>query len=46
MIARNTVEEKILALQARKREIINATIDSEQPMMEGLSTSEIEALIM
>lgn len=46
LIARGTVEEKILALQAKKRDIINATIESEQPMMDGLTTADIEALIM
>jgi hypothetical protein len=37
LIARDTVEEKILALQQRKRAIIDATLESEQPLMEGLS---------
>ncbi len=45
LIARGTVEEKILTLQTRKRDIVNATIESEQPLMEGLTTADIEALI-
>lgn len=45
LIARGTVEEKILALQTRKRALVDATIESEQPLMEGLSREEIEALI-
>jgi len=45
LIARGTVEEKILALQARKRQVIDATIESEQPLMQGLSISEIEELL-
>ncbi len=45
LIARGTVEEKILALQSRKRDIVNATIESEQPLMDGLTTADIEALI-
>ncbi len=46
LIARNTVEEKILALQGRKREMIEATIESEQPLMEGLTSADIEALLL
>ncbi len=46
LIARGTVEEKILALQAKKRDLINTTIESEQPLMDGLTTADIEALIM
>lgn len=45
LIARDTVEEKILALQQRKRAVIDATIDDEQPLMEGLSTDEIADLL-
>jgi SNF2 family DNA or RNA helicase len=45
LIARGTVEEKILALQARKRQVIDATIESEQPMMQGLSFTEIQELL-
>ena len=45
LITRGTVEEKILALQTRKREVIDATIDSEQPMMQGLTMSDIEELL-
>ncbi len=45
LIARDTVEEKILNLQARKRAVIAATLDSEQPMMEGLSMDEIQGLL-
>ena len=45
LIARDTVEEKILALQAKKRAAIEATIESEAPLMEGLSMAEIEDLL-
>ena len=45
LIARETVEEKILALQARKRAVIDATLDQEQPMMEGLGRDEILELL-
>ncbi len=47
LITRDTVEEKILALQRKKREVIDATIENdEQPLMEGLTISEIESLLM
>jgi len=45
LIARGTVEEKILALQQKKRALAEATIESEQPLMEGLSLSEIEEML-
>ena len=45
LIARDTVEEKILNLQAKKRAVIAATLDSEQPLMEGLSMEEIQGLL-
>jgi SNF2 family DNA or RNA helicase len=45
LIARDTVEEKILALQQRKRAVIDATLESEQPLMEALSTDEIAELL-
>ncbi len=46
LIARGTVEEKILNLQRKKREMIDATIETEEPLMEGLSIGEIESLLM
>ncbi len=45
LIARDTVEEKILSLQAKKRAAIEATIESEAPLMEGLSMAEIADLL-
>ncbi len=45
LIARDTVEEKILNLQAKKRSVITATLESEQPLMEGLSMNEIQDLL-
>jgi superfamily II DNA or RNA helicase len=44
LIARDTVEEKILTLQERKRSLVDATMASEEPMMEGLSMDEIRSL--
>jgi superfamily II DNA or RNA helicase len=45
LIARATVEEKILNLQQKKRETIESTVDSEEPAMSGLSMSEITELL-
>ncbi len=45
LIARNTVEEKILSLQQRKRDIIDATVESEEPTIEALSLDEIRDLM-
>jgi superfamily II DNA or RNA helicase len=45
LITRGTVEEKILDLQKKKREIIDATVESEEPLMTGLSIEEIGSLL-
>jgi superfamily II DNA or RNA helicase len=45
LITRGTVEEKILALQNKKREIIDATVESEEPLMTGLTLEEISELL-
>lgn len=45
LIAKGTVEEKILALQQKKRELAEMTLESEQPMMEALTMDEIEELL-
>jgi SNF2 family DNA or RNA helicase len=45
LIARDTVEEKILALQQKKRAVIDATLESEQPLMEGLTMDDIAELL-
>jgi SNF2 family DNA or RNA helicase len=45
LITRGTVEEKILKLQATKRGLME-TIESEEPVMGGLSTAEIEELLL
>ncbi|MBV9104964.1 MAG: DEAD/DEAH box helicase, partial [Verrucomicrobia bacterium] len=45
LIARGTVEEKILGLQQKKREVIRSTVESEEPVMSGLSTAEITELL-
>ncbi|RYD65942.1 MAG: DEAD/DEAH box helicase, partial [Verrucomicrobiaceae bacterium] len=45
LVARDTVEEKILALQSRKRQLSDLSVESEQPLMEGLQMSELEELL-
>jgi SNF2 family DNA or RNA helicase len=45
LIARDTVEEKILLLQNRKREIIQATIGGEEEFASALSWEEIQELL-
>ena len=46
LICRNTVEEKILNLQRKKREVIDSLVESEEPLMTSLSTAEIRELLM
>jgi SNF2 family DNA or RNA helicase len=45
LIARGTIEEKILALQHKKRQAIDAIVESDEPMMRGLTMEEIQGLI-
>jgi len=45
LITRDTVEEKILALQTRKREIIQATLGGEEQLAEALTWEEIQELL-
>jgi SNF2 family DNA or RNA helicase len=45
LITRDTVEEKILTLQNRKREIIAATLEGEEAFTNSLSWDEIQDLL-
>ena len=47
LIARGTVEEKIFALQNRKKELTKAVVEREadEPLLETLSFEEIESLL-
>ncbi|HET7625154.1 MAG TPA: SNF2-related protein [Verrucomicrobiae bacterium] len=45
LITRDTIEEKILALQNRKREIIAATIGGEEEFASALNWDEIQELL-
>ncbi len=42
---RGTVEERILALQAKKRGLVEATLDDQSPLMEALTENDLESLI-
>ena len=42
---RGTVEERILALQAKKRGLVEAALDEKSPLMAGLNESDLEELI-
>ena len=44
LIARGTVEEKILALQQKKRAIIKATLGGEETLADNLTWEEIQGL--
>jgi SNF2 family DNA or RNA helicase len=46
LITRGTVEEKIMNLQQKKRSVIEATVESEEPLMTGLSIAEIGDLLL
>ena len=45
LIAAGTVEEKIQALQARKRELFQASLGSDQAFVESLTGEELEELL-
>jgi SNF2 family DNA or RNA helicase len=45
LIARDTVEEKILSLQKRKRTMASAMLESEEPLMAGLTTADLAELL-
>jgi SNF2 family DNA or RNA helicase len=45
LIARGTVEEKILTLQRRKRELLSATLADEAAFTEKLTWEDIQELL-
>ena len=45
LIARDTVEEKILNLQKRKREMASAMLETEEPLMTGLTVEDLADLL-
>lgn len=42
---RGTVEERILALQAKKRGLVEAALDEQSPLMSGLQEDELQDLL-
>jgi SNF2 family DNA or RNA helicase len=45
LITRGTVEEKVLAMQQRKKAIINATLESDETIMQTMSWDDIQELL-
>ena len=45
LITRNTVEEKVLAMQRKKKAVINAALESDQQMMKSLSWDDVQNLL-
>ncbi|MFM7035085.1 MAG: DEAD/DEAH box helicase [Planctomycetia bacterium] len=45
LIARDTVEEKILALQARKRELAESIVQADESMIASLTAEDVELLL-
>ncbi len=44
LVARGTVEEKVLELQARKRALFEATMDAERTVVDQLTRADLEAV--
>ncbi|MGQ9660848.1 MAG: DEAD/DEAH box helicase, partial [Kiritimatiellia bacterium] len=45
LITRGTVEEKVLALQAKKKSVINATVSTDEDMLRSLTWNEIQEIL-
>jgi SNF2 family DNA or RNA helicase len=45
LITTGTVEEKILKLQEKKRGLMDAALDDDAPLMEGLSDEDLRSLL-
>ena len=45
LITRGTVEEKILQLQAHKQNLFGAALDDQQPLMSGLDSDDLRAIL-
>jgi SNF2 family DNA or RNA helicase len=45
LIARDTVEEKIVALQDRKRELADSIVRADESMIAGLTAEDVELLL-
>ena len=45
LIARDTVEEKVLALQRKKKAVIDATLETDEQVIEKLSWDDVRDLL-
>lgn len=45
LITKGTVEEKVMALQERKKAIINATVESDESIMQAMSWDDIQNIL-
>ena len=45
LITRGTVEEKVLELQRRKKAVIDATVETDEKMVESLSWNDVQELL-
>ena len=45
LIARNTVEEKVLAMQRRKRRVMDATLDTGETTAKTLTWEDVKGLL-
>jgi superfamily II DNA or RNA helicase len=45
LIARDTVEEKVLALQERKKALIHATVESDEAMLQSMTWEDVQQLL-
>jgi SNF2 family DNA or RNA helicase len=45
LITKGTVEEKVLALQQKKKAVISATIESDEKMIQSLTWDDIQSLL-
>ncbi len=45
LITRDTVEEKVVALQMRKKALINATVESDEAMPQALTWEDVQELL-
>jgi superfamily II DNA or RNA helicase len=45
LITQGTVEEKVLALQERKRAVINATLQTDEKMLQSLTWEDVQELL-
>jgi SNF2 family DNA or RNA helicase len=45
LISKGTVEEKVVAMQKRKSAVINATVESDEAMLQTMSWEDVQELL-